>query len=611
MNQRTKNLIISIILATVITVLCAFDVFWPDLRRFDLLNGPEMWLEDLLFQRPEAVPGDIVIIGIDENDLDEFGYYNSWDRSIMARALEVLASDPERRPAVVAIDTMYAGNIEGKEESDLRLAKAAEELGNVITATEATFGTRRIFGSASVIIDDFAVQKYEEPYDELRRVTTQGHINTMYDDDGVVRHAMLYVEPDGKRVYSMQFEAARAYALSKGYDVEMPETSTRGYFYVPFIGKPGDFYDGVNMSMLINGKVDPSYYAGKLVLIGPYTTGLQDSYNTPIDKGKMMYGVEYQANVIQCILDGRYKTYAPDYFQIGALWICCVAFFVFCNNRKLRFTVPALIIGEILAVGSALLLYSVGYITHALWIPLGLFLLFIVSVAGNYIRAAIARQNVTRTFERYVAPNIVGEILKEGTDSLKLGGKLCDIAVLFVDIRGFTTMSERLSPEEVVHILNQYLSMTSSCIERHQGTLDKFVGDATMAFWGAPIADDDPIYHAALTAIDIIKGADELSEKLKREINEEIHVGVGINYGPAVVGNMGSERRMDYTAIGDTVNTAARLEANAPGGTTYISRSVADALKGRMKFEPLDKPIKLKGKADGFEILKLIGPEEE
>ena len=409
----------------------------------------------------------------------------------------------------------------------------------------------------------------------------------------------------------MQFEAARAYALSKGYDVEMPETSTRGYFYVPFIGKPGDFYDGVNMSMLINGKVDPSYYAGKLVLIGPYTTGLQDSYNTPIDKGKMMYGVEYQANVIQCILDGRYKTYAPDYFQIGALWICCVAFFVFCNNRKLRFTVPALIIGEILAVGSALILYSVGYITHALWIPLGFFLLFIVSVAGNYIRAAIARQNVTRTFERYVAPNIVGEILKEGTDSLKLGGKLCDIAVLFVDIRGFTTMSERLSPEEVVHILNQYLSMTSSCIERHQGTLDKFVGDATMAFWGAPIADDDPIYHAALTAIDIIKGADELSEKLKREINEEIHVGVGINYGPAVVGNMGSERRMDYTAIGDTVNTAARLEANAPGGTTYISRSVADALKGRMKFEPLDKPIKLKGKADGFEILKLIGPEEE
>lgn len=171
-------------------------------------------------------------------------------------------------------------------------------------------------------------------------------------------------------------------------------------------------------------------------------------------------------------------------------------------------------------------------------------------------------------------------------------------------------MSERLSPEEVVFILNQYLSMTSACVDRYQGTLDKFIGDATMAFWGAPIADDEAVYHACMAALDIVKGADELSAKLKAEINEEIHVGVGVNFGPAVVGNMGSERRMDYTAIGDTVNTSARLEANAPGGMVYVSRSVIDKLNGRMKYEPLEKPIKLKGKADGFEILRLIGPEE-
>lgn len=171
-------------------------------------------------------------------------------------------------------------------------------------------------------------------------------------------------------------------------------------------------------------------------------------------------------------------------------------------------------------------------------------------------------------------------------------------------------MSERLSPEEVVFILNRYLSMTSDCVERYQGTLDKFIGDATMAFWGAPLEDDEAVYHACMAALDIVKGADELSAKLKEEIDEEIHVGVGVNFGPAVVGNMGSARRMDYTAIGDTVNTAARLEANAPGGTVYVSRAVIDKLEGRMKYEPLEKPIKLKGKADGFEILKLIGPEE-
>lgn len=598
MKERTKNLIIALILATAITLLCSLGVF----RR------SELWLEDALYQRPVSVPGDIVIIGIDENDIKNFGPYNTWDRSVMARALEALAADPDNRPAVVAVDTMYSGKTDG--EADQRLAEAAAKLGNVVTATQASFGKKITFGSATAIIDNFAILSYEEPYEELKKVTTQGSINTMYDTDGVARHALLYVEPEGKRVYSMPYEAARLYAESKGMQISKPETDARGCFYVTYSGKPGAFYDGFNLSQLIDGKIDSRLFAGKLVLIGPFTTGLQDAYITPIEKASMMYGVEYQANVMQCILDGNYKTKAPEFVQIGVLWLVSLAFFLFCNNRRLLYSVPVLAAGEALSIGASIWLFSLNYITHVLWLPLSLLVIFIVSVAGNYIRAALERQNVTRTFERYVAPNVVSEILKEGTENLKLGGKTVNIAVLFVDIRGFTTMSERLSPEEVVHILNQYLSMTSACVERYNGTLDKFIGDATMAFWGAPIQDDEAIYHAACTALDIVKGAEELSEKLKNEINEEIHVGVGVHYGPAVVGNMGSERRMDYTAIGDTVNTSARLEANAPGSTVYISRVVADALKGRMKSEPLENPIKLKGKADGFEILRLIGPEE-
>ncbi|MBE7069981.1 MAG: adenylate/guanylate cyclase domain-containing protein [Ruminococcaceae bacterium] len=598
MNKKTKNLIVALIWATAITLLCALGVF----------RSPELWLEDMLYQKPVYIPDDICLIGITEDDIKEFGPYYSWDRTVMARALEALNKDPAKKPAVVAIDIQYSGRMD--EEGDKRLAKAAEDLGNVITATTATFGQKRTFGSATVVIDDFSILDYEEPYEELRDVTTQGSINIMYDMDGIARHYFLYVEPEGKRVYSMPYQAASLYAKSKGTTIRMPETDERGHFYVSFSGKPGDFYEGLTLSQLINGKVDPKFYAGKIVLIGPYTTGLQDSYITPIEKSSMMYGIEVQANVVQCLLDGNYKHKATDYYQIGILWIVCFAFYVFANNRKLRFTIPVLIAGVGLAVGVSIWMFSLGIIVHALWVPLGLLVLFVATVAENYIRAAIERQNVTRTFERYVAPNVVGEILKEGTENLKLGGKTVDIAVLFVDIRGFTTMSERLSPEEVVFILNRYLSMTSACVERYQGTLDKFIGDATMAFWGAPLADDEAIYHAAMAALDIVKGAEELSAKLKEEIHEEIHVGVGVNYGPAVVGNMGSERRMDYTAIGDTVNTSARLEANAPGGTVYISRSVADALKGRMKFEPLEKPIKLKGKADGFEILRLIGPED-
>lgn len=599
MDKRTQTLLASGISAVVMTALCASG----------LLRSAELWFCDELFQTPETPPGDVVIIGITEEDFEALGPYSSWDRSVMASALEALASDPDNLPAVVAIDTLYAGTTE--ESADQQLVDAAEKLGNVVVASEATFGTERTFG-ATIVTDTYSIVNYEEPFDALKEVTSQGHINAMYDKDGVMRHSVLYVEPDdGDLVYSMAYVTASKYAEKTGMTITEPPVNDRGQFYVSFTGGPTDYYDGVTLSMLIKGEVPSSYYKNKIVLIGPYAPGLQDSYFTPIDRSKMMYGVEYQANVIQCILAGNYKVESSDYIQIAALFILSFAFYFFCRNRRLLFTVPALVVSEVAAIGAAMLCYSMGYITHALWLPLSFFVLFVVSVAGNYLRAAIERQNVTRTFERYVAPNVVNELLKEGIDNLKLGGKNVDIAVLFVDVRGFTTMSERLSPETVVYILNQYLTMASNCVEETGGTIDKYVGDCLMAFWGAPLADEDPIYHAAVAGLGIINGVEEISARLKEEIGEEIHVGVGINYGPAVVGNMGSEKRMDYTAIGDTVNTAARLEANAPASTIYISRSVANGLEGRMRFEPLDKPIKLKGKADGFEILKLLGPVED
>ena len=597
-NSKVKNLIVSGIAALAVTAICGSGI----------ISGIDLWAQDSLYQRPEPPSPDIVVIGIDENDIDAFGPYNSWDRSVMASVLEALGRDPDNLPAVVAIDALFKGHVD--PETDQRLADAALRLGNVVVGTEANIGTRRVFGTASVIEDDFAVLGYEEPYDELKNVTSGGFINSMYDTDGVLRHAQLYLEPEGGRVWSLAYETCRIYSENKGYDLGLPKIDSLGRFFVDYTGGPGDYYDNINLSKLVKGEIPPHFFSGKIVIIGPYAPGFQDAYLSPVDRSRMMFGVEYQANVMQYLLDGNFKEEAPFALQLTVLALISFAFFYFCNNRRLLYEIPVLAVLLLASLGGAVLLYSLGYIIHAAWIPFSLILLFIVSVAGNYIRAAIARQNVTKTFERYVAPNIVGEILKEGTDSLKLGGKLCDIAVLFVDIRGFTTMSERLSPEEVVNILNQYLSMTSACIDAHNGTLDKFIGDATMAFWGAPIEDEDPVYHAALTALDIVEGAKKLSDKLKEETGEVLNVGVGVHFGPAVVGNMGSERRMDYTAIGDTVNTSARLEANAPAGTVYISRAAADRLEGRMKFESLGDSIRLKGKAEGFEILKLIGREE-
>ena len=217
---------------------------------------------------------------------------------------------------------------------------------------------------------------------------------------------------------------------------------------------------------------------------------------------------------------------------------------------------------------------------------------------------------MTNTFKRYVAPEIVSEILRQGPEALELGGRLTDVAVLFVDIRGFTTMSESLSPPEVVEILNRYLDLTSRCIMQNGGTLDKFIGDATMAFWGAPLPQEDYIYRAVRAALDMVEGAKALSAELQTRYGRSVDFGVGVHCGKAVVGNVGARTRMDYTAIGDTVNTASRLESNAPAGTVYISRAVADALEGRIRATSLGDTIRLKGKTEGFEVLRLDGLTE-
>ncbi len=599
-NKTLKQLLYSLLAALVVTCLIAGA---------GVLKSLDTRALDAWYQGPKALDGEIILIEIDDRAIDELGPYNTWGRDVMAKALEKLAVDSDARPAAVAIDALYVGETE--KENDDRLAAAAKELGCVITATHANIGTKAVMDDDGNLKYDYnAIFDYEEPFDALREASTQGHINAMYDTDGILRHALLYVEPDGGKVYSMAFEAARAYAKANGMTIEEPPTDAEGHYYVSFSALPGGFDDGYSIVDLINGDISPDEFEGKIVYIGPYTIGLQDAYFTPVDHAKQMYGVEYQANVTQAILDGAYKTEVKNTPQAIALFIICfISFFLF---QKVKMKVStAITVGIIGAyIGASFVFYNkkingVGHVLHPLWIPVGVLVLYIVSIVINYVRSVIEKRRVTKTFERYVAPEIVTEILKEGIENLSLGGKTCDIAVLFVDVRGFTTMSERLTPEKVVFILNKYLTMASDCVERNKGTLDKFVGDAMMAFWGAPLAQEDAVYNAVKTAKEIVEGAARVSDELKAEIGEELRVGVGVNFGPAVVGNMGAEKHMDYTAIGDTVNTAARLEANAPGGKVYISRAVADELGDRITYTSLGATIKLKGKAEGFEVLDL------
>lgn len=561
---------------------------------------------DALYQSRIASDGEIVLIGIDDRAIDELGPYGQWGRDIFAMTLEALNQSEDCRPAAIGIDVLYTG--ESTQDLDAWLAEAAGQYGNVVTACAAQFGAAAAEnGMGGYYLNDFSILTFEEPYAALRDVTTQGHINAMLDADGILRHHMLKLRlPDGTEVPSMALALAQMYHDYCGLGpVALPPTDARNFWYVPFCGEPGDFDESISVVDLLSGEISADYFAGKIVFIGPYTIGLQDNYITSIDHAQQMYGVEFQANAVQALLWGEYKQEAGDGLQLAVLFGLLLLGLL--GFRRQRVWV-AVALWVALCGGWALLcvgMYRTGWILHVLWVPVGVTVLFVGSLAVHYIQAAAERRKVTNTFKRYVAPEIVNEILKEGAEALELGGKLTTIAVLFVDVRGFTTMSEMLAPPQVVEILNRYLTLISDCILKNGGTLDKFVGDAAMAFWGAPLPQEDYVMRAVQAAADMVSGSQALSEELMARFGRTVSFGIGVHVGEAVVGNIGSPQRMDYTAIGDTVNTSARLEANAPGGTIYISRAVADALEGRIRTTSLGDAIKLKGKKDGFEILTM------
>ena len=571
-----------------------------------LLEKADLRALDLWYQTRRPTGGEVVMVEIDDRALEVIGPYEEWGRGIMAQVIETLNQSEECRPAATGLDVLYTG--EKDPENDAWLAEAAGAYDNVVTACAAVFGDSiENNDDGSFYVNTFSVQMFDEPYEALREAADLGHINAMLDTDGVLRHHLLkYTLPDGREIPSMALRLAEKYREYYGEKLEkLPPMDERGFWHVPFYGVPGDFDESISVADVLTGAVPPEYFAGKLVFIGPYAVGFQDSFITAADHAAPMYGMEFQANAAQALLSGEFVFKADERLQLAVLFLTLLGTF-YCFWRQPVFKATAvwlLTCGGYLGITKWL--YARGTILHVLWIPVGVTILYVGCIAYNYISAALEKRRITNTFKRYTAPEIVNEILEQGEAALELGGRLTNIAVLFVDVRGFTPMSELLKPTEVVEILNRYLTLISDCIMRNHGTLDKFVGDAAMAFWGAPIPQEDYVMHAVQAARDMVKGSEALSKELMEKYGRTVSFGIGVHAGEAVVGNIGSPQRMDYTAIGDTVNTAARLEANAPGGTIYISRAVADALEGRICVTSLGDSVKLKGKKAGFEVLIL------
>lgn len=569
-----------------------------------LVRGADNTVSDALYHQPSATDGEIVVIGMDQYALDVLGPM-PWPRSYMADVINYLNADPENAPAVIGVDVLYVGE-SGDPDADAALAEAAAYGENVVVASAATFGSDLVTEGSDFYMDTMAVLAWDEPFGALADVAATGHINSMADTDGYIRHGLLYVESPSGQVSSFARVAYEKYAEAKGLELTPePETNADGFFYLPYTTEPGGYYDGVSFVDVLDGTVDPGYFAGKIVLIGPYAAGMGDEYRTAIDHAAPMYGVEILANQIDAFRSGFLPREVGGSLQLVLLFIWCAVLVLLLRSRKVGPSVVIWLVACFGWIGLCLLVYHLGWVLHALWFPLAASVIFVGSVAANYIRSQQEKRRITATFGRYVDPAVLKELLVQGGAAEQLGGQMHNIAVLFVDIRGFTSMSEALDPPTVVEIINRYLTLTTECIMRYRGTLDKFVGDCTMAFWNAPLPQEDSVYLACCAAMDMVEGSKALGEELQKKYGRTVSFGVGVHVGPAVVGNIGAPQRMDYTAIGDTVNTSARLEANAPGGKILISRAVADALGDRAQVTSLGDSIKLKGKAEGFETLTL------
>jgi len=592
MEQKKKSNLVVIFETLVVGLLIFVLIFTNSLSFLDLVA------RDKLYQIPRGIDSKIKIIGIDEKTMSELGPIQTWSRSNYAELLNKLNENEDSKPMVVGFDIQFSGNV---DDADAEFVEAAKKSGNVVIVNHLIYGKRLEPNEQGLLVTP--VTDVEEPYDELREVCSIGFSNVSQDSDGTVRR-IIPVEKfngtDQKMFSSILYEK---YCEYSGVTPNTVPTDKYGRSNINYSGRPGD-YEYISMIDVLNGTIDTRAFKDSIVLVGAYAPGMQDSFKAPTSGSQQMYGVEIHANILQSYIQGRFSVNGDRLVYI--ILVVIIAMLLHFLFRKLRPWMSLIIllvtigaeVGILMAINNSGRTYSIIYL------PVVLVLSYVYSLAMNYIQEKARKKKVLNAFKKYVAPEIIDEISKSGDFQIKLGGENRDIAVLFVDIRGFTTMSEVLEPEQVVEILNEYLSLTTKSIFDNSGTLDKFVGDATMAVFNSPFDLPDYEFKAVCAAMDIVNGGKALEKTLMEKYGRTVGFGVGVNVGPAVVGNIGCEFRMDFTAIGDTVNTAARLEANAKKGQVLISDVLYERVKDRVEVKDIGE-IPLKGKSKGVFVYEV------
>lgn len=561
------------------------------LFRLPPLETLEEKLYDYRFKIRGAIkpPDNIVIAAIDEKSIERLGRW-PWNRDKIAQLIERLTNAGAE---IIVFDVIFSES----EKNDMMLGNEIKNAGNVILPVVFDFDKESAISDNEFLLDSsftsvinhemfdkynpITAKKILMPTPELIRNTMSlGHINMFPDSDGTLRWESLVISYNNYLYPSITLQAAVSYlgvpkekvilkaaeAIHAG-NRRIP-TDRWGRTLINYYGAEQTFRH-ISISDILEGSVKTELLRNKIILIGATAIGIYDLRVTPFSPA--MPGVEKHANVIASMLESRFIRSAALFTDLSVLLLSGFLFSLLLTRFKA--TSASAIAGLFLA-----LIASAGYfifVNNGIWIniaypAINILFIFITITAYNYAVEERYAKKIRAMFSSYVTEKIVNELIKN-PDMAKLGGERREITVLFSDIRGFTTFSEKHAPEDVVAMLNEYLGAMTEVIFRWDGTLDKFVGDAIVAFWGAPMKQDNHAELAVRCALDMIKKLEELHKKWQAEGRALLDMGIGINTGAVIVGNIGADRKkMDYTVIGDNVNLGSRVESLTRKYNTHI-----------------------------------------
>jgi adenylate cyclase len=527
----------------------------------DALKSLELDSVDLRFtvRGDEKPPKDLVLVLIDDVTFDELRLQWPFPRRVHGKVIDRIVADA---PTAIAYDVQFS-EVSQDEKSDIALANALLNSGGkvVLSFTETDNGRINLLGGGP---------------QQLRDVESHAGNGLFPTDSGGIIRRLAY------SIDKLKSLAVVTYEVGSGKKVDKSEFPSDGA-WIDYYGGPGTL-KAVSFSQVYRNKIPRGFFRDKYVVVGPSAATLQDVHPTSTTHGnEVMPGAEIQGNALETVRRGlplRSSASWIDYLLIVVLGLLApLASLRLSPLRALSLAVTA---GVVYAV-TAQLLFDSGTVLAVVY-PLGaLVLTSIGALTIHYVTAAFERERVRDMFSRFVPENVVDDVLSRADEGLRLGGVQREGTVMFTDLRGFTSFAEEMQPDEVIEVLNRYLTEMSDAILDHGGTLVAYMGDGIMAVFGAPIGQDDHADRALATAREMLDTRlPRFNESLRESgLGEGFRMGIGLNSGHVMSGNVGSERRLEYTAIGDVTNTASRIEGMTKGTShqLFVAQSTRDFLQ--------------------------------